>query len=304
MRCALISFWLNVFFFLARHCPWLARPAKSFFLFFVTRFSSQIRASTRTNARRIFGPSITEEQFTQFTRSVSASFYDFLHDVGRSLRETPQQMREHIEAVEGQESYLAARQSGKGAIVVTAHMGSFELGVAGLLEREPRVHVVFKRDNIGRFERLRSELRQRLGVIEAPVDDGWGIWMTLRNALLANEVVIIQGDRVMPNQKGQPIPFLGGHLLLPTGPIKLAQASGAPIIPIFSIRSKNGKVRVFIENPIIVTDDQSLPGKPHPALIQLAAVIEKYVRAYPEQWLKLEPALCEDTESSDWKTTT
>jgi KDO2-lipid IV(A) lauroyltransferase len=299
----LVSFWLNFFFFLARYCPWLARPAKSFFLFFVIRFSRQIRVGTRINARRILGPSMTDEQARRFTRGVIASFYDFIHDVGRSLRETREQMLAHIEAVEGQESYIAARQSGKGAIVVTAHMGSFELGVAALLEREPRVHVVFKRDNIGRFESIRSEMRRRLGVIEAPVDDGWGIWMTLRNALLANEVVVIQGDRVMPNQKGQPAPFLGGHLLLPTGPVKLALASGAPIIPIFSIRGKNGKLRVIIENPILVSDDNGLPGEPHPALIQLAAVIEKYVRAFPEQWLMLEPALCEDAELSASKKT-
>ena len=38
------------------------------------------------------------------------------------------------------------------------------------------------------------------------------------------------------------VPFLGGHLMLPTGPMKLSQATGAPIVPIFSIRRPGGKL--------------------------------------------------------------
>ena len=163
-------------------------------------------------------------------------------------------------------------------------MGSFEVAVAALLEHEKRIHVVFKRD-IGRFERIRQTLRQRLGVVEQPVDDGWGIWMRLRDALRDDDVVAIQGDRVMPGQKGRRMPFLGGHLLLPTGPVKLATASGAPIIPVFSVRTASGRVRLFIEDPIIVGDDTDY------AMEQIAAVIARYVATYPEQWLVLHPRL-------------
>ena len=87
---------------------------------------------------------------------------------------------------------------------------------------------VFKRDVRSSFEQIRKSLRQRLGVLEAAIDDGWTIWMRLRDALTSNHVVNLQGDRVMPGQKGQAVPFCHGHLLLPTGPIKLALASGAP----------------------------------------------------------------------------
>jgi KDO2-lipid IV(A) lauroyltransferase len=167
-------------------------------------------------------------------------------------------------------------------------MGSFEVGMAALLEFEKKIHVVFKRD-VGRFEQTRQALRQHLGVIEAPVDDGWGVWMRLRDALRANEVVAIQGDRVMPGQKGQRMPFLGGHLLLPSGPAKLALASGAPIVPVFSLRTSAGKIKLFIEDPI------NVDGDIEEAMNKIAAVLAKYVQAYPEQWLMLHPAFCEDS---------
>ena len=79
--------------------------------------------------------------------------------------------------------------------------------------------------------------------------------MHLRDALRADEVVAIQGDRIMPGQKGQRMPFLGGHLLLPSGPAKLALASGAPIVPVFSLRTSSGKVKLFIEDAINVDGD-------------------------------------------------
>jgi len=248
-----------------------------------------IRSSTRANGRRIFGPDAGGRKLDAFTRGVVGNFFDFVIDVGRSVGKTRQQLAAQIERIDGHERYVATRAAGRGAIVLTAHMGSFEVGAAALLEHEPKIHVVFKRDT-GRFERIRQALRGQLGVIEQPVDEGWGVWVKLRDALRDDEVVAIQGDRVMPGQKGRRMPFLGGHLALPTGPVKLAMASGAPIIPVFSVRTAEGKIRLFIEEPIRADDGLDA------AMGRVAAVIERYVAAYPEQWLVLHPAFVEDSD--------
>jgi KDO2-lipid IV(A) lauroyltransferase len=199
-----------------------------------------------------------------------------------------EQLAERIESVEGKEKYAAARAAGRGAILLTAHIGSFEVGMAALLELEKTIHVVFKRD-VGRFEQTRQALRTRLGVVEEAVDDGWGMWLRLREALRADEVVAIHGFRVMPWQKGHRMEFLGGQLLLPSGPAKLALASGAPIIPVFSLRSLSGRVKLFIEDPIIVDGDLD------EGMSRIAKILERYVSAHPEQWLMLHPAFCEDS---------
>jgi KDO2-lipid IV(A) lauroyltransferase len=168
-------------------------------------------------------------------------------------------------------------------------MGSFELGAVALTQLNERVHVVFRRDQMDGFERLRSTLHQRLGIVEAALDDKWTVWLRLRDALRADEVVAIQGDRVMPGQNGMEMPFLGGHLLLPTGPVKLASASGAPIIPVFTVRAPDGRVRICVEDAIDVPHPLNDQAKAD-AMRQIAEVLAKYVRAYPEQWLVLAPA--------------
>jgi lauroyl/myristoyl acyltransferase len=290
LRSACAGFWLNLFFWTAEHSPLITRAVKWFFLFFATHFSQRIRGSTHANARHLLGHDCTPRQRDAFMRSVVGNFFDFVADVGLSLNLTREEMLERVEATEGEEHYDAARALRRGAIVLTAHMGSFEVGIAALLQRDPRVHVVFRRDEIPRFERLRGRLRRQLGVIEEPVNDGdWTMWMRLRDALARDEVVILQGDRVMPGQKGQRVPFCGGHLLLPSGPVKLALASGAPIVPIFTLRGEGKKVRIIIEEPIIVTDADE-------ALAKFAAMLERYVQRYPDQWLVLEHAFCEDID--------
>jgi KDO2-lipid IV(A) lauroyltransferase len=289
------AFWLAALFRLADHWPGLARGLRPIVAGPAWLFSRKIRQNTAANGRRILGPKTSAAALRRFGMGVTGCFYDVVCDIGRSARSGKGDLIARIASVEGLDHYHAVRAGGGGAVVLTAHMGSFEVGLAALGQYESRLHVVFKRDPFGRFERLRASLRQRLNVCEAAVDEGWPMWVRLRDALCNNEVVAIQGDRVMPGQKGVPVPVLGGHLMLPPGPMKLALAAGAPIIPIFSIRAEGDRIRIFIEPPIQVTYMDG--GDPvEAALAAWARVLEKYIAAYPRQWLMLEKAFCEDEE--------
>ena len=301
LRRAAAAFWLGALFRAAPRYPRLVRGAGRFLCPLAFRCSPVIRSATTTNARRVLGPGATPARVEAVARGVLDNFYRFCCDVGAGAGATPDQLLARIEATEGREHYDRARAAGRGVIVVTAHMGSFEVGMAALRRSETKpIHVVFRRDAEAEFERSRSMLRRRLGVVEAPVDEGWTVWIRLRDALRADEAVVLQGDRVMPGQKGQRVPFLGGHILLPTGPVKLAAATGAPIVPIFSVRSGPGghKVRVLIEPLIeVAAAEDTTPGGRDPldvAMAQWASVLERYVRTYSDQWLLLQPALCED----------
>jgi phosphatidylinositol dimannoside acyltransferase len=293
LRQAAADFWLRAFFWSAEHLPGPVAKAAPLFSSLVFRVSPTVRRGTLANARRLLGPDSSETVRAALAQAVVANFYRFCCDVAYAAAGASEDdLVRQIESVEGAEHFQAARAAGKGLVVVTAHMGSFEVGIAALKREVPRVHVVFRRDSAGRFERQRAALRNRLGVVEVPVDEGWTLWMRLRDALLAGEAVVLQADRVMPGQKGRPVPFLGGMMLLPTGPAKLAAMTGAPIVPVFTIRAPSGRVRVMIEPPIVVS-----PGEDEIALGKIAAVLERYVKTYPEQWLMLQPAWREDGKS-------
>ncbi len=287
--------WLRTLFRVSRNARWLVYLLKPLAVWCALHFSRKARYSTFANARRIFGPEASDAQCAALGPKVVGNFIDFVVDVARSSAMTAAQLRERIETVEGRDAYVEFRKRTRtGAIVVTAHMGSFEVGLAALADVEPHIHVVFKRDEHDGFEILRTSLRQTLDVNEAPIDDGWETWMRLRDALTANHVVVMQADRAMPGQKAQAVPMCNGHVLLPLGPVKLAQISGAPIIPVLTVRTKSGRCRLFVEAPIHVDGSDEWINGVHPALLQLAAVLEKYITAYPDQWLVLDPAFIED----------
>lgn len=288
LRRAAANFWMNFFFWNARQRPALTRASKPFWMWAAWKFTPVMRNSTLANAGRLLGEGSTLPQRQALARAVIANYYDFISDIGAAVGMSHRQLLDRIDQIEGHERYQQLRANGKGAIIVTAHMGSFEVGIAALLEHEKRIHVLFRRDEMSLFEKTRSALRKQLGVCEACVDEGLAVWMKLRTALANDEVVLIQGDRVLPGQKGQRVPFLGGHMMLPTGPVKLALASGAPIVPIFSIRQPQGTIRLFVEEPICVA------GEVHEAMLRLGSIIEKYVRRYPDQWLVFHRPWCED----------
>ena len=289
---------LRTLFALAGRAPWLLTALRPAAVRLTPPLSPALRRATRANARRLHGAPVSRHACVpvkapiepiypvDFPRQVVASFYDFVRDVARAGHESAEQLRARVVAVEGEPAYLALRAKGGGAVLATAHMGSFEVGLAALRNVEPDVHVVFKRDAYDGFEHLRRRVRRTLGVHEAAIDDGWPALFALRDALHHNGVVVMQADRAMPGQKSAVVPFLGGHLRLPLGPLKLAQAAGSPVVPVFTVREGPGRFRVCLEPAI----DPSAAD----ALEQLAATLARFVARYPTQWLVLHEAFVED----------
>lgn len=288
------DFWREFMFWWAEHFPRVVLWTRPFWLWGAWRFAAKFRNDLLTNARRLLGPDAGAIAHERLAKRILHNLYTAVFELADCARLTLTELAQRIDGIEGADRYYTARESGKGAIMATAHIGSFEIGIAAVAEREPRIHVVFQRDAFARFESLRTKLRRALGVIEAPVDDGWSLWARLRDALERDEVVMIQADRVMPGQRGVPVPFFDGHILMPAGPLKLAAATQAPIIPVFSIRTDVGRVRVVVEEAIYVTRGDGPINERHPAALKLAAAIEKHVRAHPDQWLMPYPVWCED----------
>ncbi|MFW6059255.1 MAG: lysophospholipid acyltransferase family protein [Phycisphaeraceae bacterium] len=292
-----VSFWLNFCFFCARRAPWFMRGSKPFWLM-MSRwcFRGPLRAGIAANAKWLLGSDSSAAERKRLEDRVLEQFYLFIYDIGRASEKSRDEILSQLDSVEGEEHFRAARRLGRGAIIATAHMGSFEVGIAAAREMEPHIHVVFQRDQFEAFDQIRHRLHERVGVREARVEDGWPVWANLRDALQANEVALMQADRVMPGQHGMAVPFCGGHIDLPLGPVKLAAMTGAPIVPVFAPRTPEGRIRLIIEPAIHVSPDQATPRgqTPPPPLLELARVIEKHVRARPEQWLMLQPMWRED----------
>ncbi|MEM6458181.1 MAG: lysophospholipid acyltransferase family protein [Planctomycetota bacterium] len=280
--------WLRLFFWLSRRAGWFVRGLRPAAVQGVWLCHRPTREAVRANLRHVLAPDADGRTIDRVGRAVVGDFYDFVIDIAAAQPLSADDLDRRVAAIHGTEAYESARANFRGAVLVTAHFGSFEVGLAAVRRIEPRVHVVFRRDALGGFERMRRSLHETLGVVETPIDDGPTSWLALRDALGDNAVVVLQGDRVMPGQRGLAVPMFGATLELPVGPAKLALMTGAPLVPVFAVRdasgggghSGGGRVTIELGEPIAVPDAAAV----EPATRAVGAAIEAVVRRHPEQW--------------------
>jgi len=249
--------------------------------------ASSWRKSLTFNAGLALGPKSSQLERTRCAFQMMGSMQRFIAEVFASRNERPEALRARVTRFEGTASYLEARSLRRGVVLAGIHMGPFEPALATLCGIERRVHVLFQTDSMPRFERARSGLRARLGVVEHHLSDGVGAWSALLDALRNDEAVLVLGDRVMPGQAGVEMKFLGfDRAVLPAGVLRLAASHGTPIVPTYSVREANG-IRVW-SDPYIPTSIERLTASAvatHPAQHALIASMERAIRAHPAQWM-------------------
>ncbi|HEX7615213.1 MAG TPA: lysophospholipid acyltransferase family protein [Thermoanaerobaculia bacterium] len=185
----------------------------------------------------------------------------------------------------GDERLVAASKEGRGAILLTAHVGNFELGGLFLAQLGLKVAAVYVPDPSPVVEKHREDARRMLGVRGLPIDTSPFAFLPVRKALEENVCVAIQGDRDVSGT-GRRMPFFGKSASFPVGPFRLAQASGAPIFPVFVLQEDDGRYRTIVEEPIRVTSARGEEGDAAvvAALALFVASMERTIRAYPSQW--------------------
>jgi lauroyl/myristoyl acyltransferase len=130
------------------------------------------------------------------------------------------------------------------------------------------------------FNRLWTRIERRF-IAEAVVilkNDAGPALQLLRQRLGANGIVWIA---VGPEaRRTLDVPFLGGTIRLPTGPLHLARVSRAALLPVFTIRANDGTYNVTIERQLDVDTDITYAS----AARSYVAMLEPYVTAHPDQW--------------------
>jgi len=253
--------------------------------------SPGFRGIVRENARLALGPDAADAEVERVAIAMVRNMQRSIADTLLSAGTPPEALAARVRRFSGQEGYRrvreAGRASGRGLVVASIHMGSFEPCLALLRKFEPRIHVLFHPDPMPGFERTRSGLRRSIGIDEHPVTGGVQAWLGLHEALDRGEVVVLHADRTLPHQRGERMRFLGADdARLPTGPVRLALACGAPIVPVFCAWIEDG-LEVEMGEPI-ETERVRLRGDEvagHPAQAALVAAMERTIRRRPEQWL-------------------
>lgn len=211
----------------------------------------------------------------QVFRNIGKTLVEFLRLPALSAAEIRQLCR-----LEGMEHLRAALAEGRGALIVTAHYGSWELLAARLVVEGIPLNVVARDADDGATDAFINRIRQGCGyrVIRrqsAP--------RRVLEALRRNEVVAILIDQ-NTTQGGRFVPFFGRTAATVTGPAFFALRAGAPLIPGFALRRPDGSHLGWLDPPVTLVRTEDREADVLQLTARLTALIEAQVRADPTQW--------------------
>jgi KDO2-lipid IV(A) lauroyltransferase len=182
----------------------------------------------------------------------------------------------------GRENLDAGYARGKGIVVITAHFGNWELMAATLRLNDCPGVTIGRRIYFHKYDKLLNYFRKVHDVNVIYRDDSP---RKMLKVLKENRIVGVVADQDVDSVEGIFVDFFGRPAYTPAGPVGLARASGAALIPVLIRREPDDRHTVIAEKPIELADT----GDKEKDLVEntkrWSSIIESYIKRYPEQWV-------------------
>jgi KDO2-lipid IV(A) lauroyltransferase len=182
----------------------------------------------------------------------------------------------------GINNMIEALKEGKGAILVSAHLGNWEMAalIAPLYLDTPITAVARKL----RFEFINNlivNLRTRFG---CKVIDKEEALPQMRKALRQGEILGIMIDQGTRSSESVGITYFGHKVRATPAASLLALRCKSPVVPGFCVRDADGGLNFVIEPPLKLTRTRDLRADLKTNTQIMTDVVERAVSKYPEQW--------------------
>jgi KDO2-lipid IV(A) lauroyltransferase len=210
-------------------------------------------------------------------KTLGRNAYEFLWLEGSS----PERLRSLVARIDGMEHFLEAHRRGRGVIVITGHIGCWELLPAHFVALGYAVSVVARRMKVGRLNDRLVRARRSVGVATFDRDDNpRPIFDVLARGEILG-VLIDQHTRVA----GAWVPFFGRPAYTPTAVAKIALATGAAIVPMGIFMDARGRHLVRVLPEIGTAGAGSREENVRSITAACSLAVENLIRIDPKQWV-------------------
>ena len=193
-------------------------------------------------------------------------------------------VKEYRTTVTGGENLYKALNLGKGVVLLTSHLGNWEIGGDAIGVTGKKIHLVYAPDSSAIFENQRNLMRGETQVEGVALKPGELVLLKLYRLLKQGELVALQGDRLQFD-RGVSMSFFGSPATFPRGAVRIAQLSGSPVIPIFIPLNGYKTYEIIIEEPLVMEPDKPVEEN----LARLLTVFERQIGRYKTQWYMFMP---------------
>lgn len=227
-------------------------------------------------------PALSAEGRDRILRGVFRHLGWQLVEFCRMTRYTPENTCKWIRT-EGLDHYLAAKERGKGVLIVTGHLGAWELSsFYHSLMGYPMSMIIRPLDN-RRLDTFVNGIRCLHGNRVVPKDN---FARGLLRAMRANHTVGILMDTNMTPPQGVFVDFFGKQACTASGVARVALKTGAAVLPGFMLwEPEEGKYVLHFGPELKFERTGDTERDILAATQQCARVTEEWIRRYPDQWL-------------------
>ena len=261
----------------------IGRRAGRFFLYFIAAyffaFAPRSRRQSYNYLSRALGRKATARDWFRQVLTFASTIHDrvYLVNAQYDLLQI---------CVEGEALVQRYVNTGQGAFLMGAHLGSFEVTRA-VGQRHPGLRVA-----MAMYEETANKINAQLAAINpaAKLDIVYlgrvDAMLRIHSYLDEGAFVGVLGDRTFGSDEGQVVDFLGAPAKLPTSAMRAAAALRRPVVFMAGLYRGGNRYQVVFEE---LADFSSIPpgGRPaavHAATLRYASLLEKYCRSDPYNW--------------------
>ncbi|MFL5548881.1 MAG: lysophospholipid acyltransferase family protein [Gemmatimonadaceae bacterium] len=232
-------------------------------------------------------------------RQIAAAFPELEHDavvdlarqsyahLGRTFIETAlldsigrNGLQQLVDTVEGWEEVDDVMAKGKGAVMVTGHIGNWELAGAYVAARGIPLDAIVRGMANPLFDAYINHTREAMGM--TVVHDSDAVKRTPRS-LRAGRAVAFVADQGVMGLASTFVPFFGRPAKTPRGAAVFALRFGVPVIFVVALRKPDGRYRIVVER-IEATRTGNMDRDVDAVVARFTERLEHWVRVVPAQY--------------------
>jgi len=259
---------------------WLTRAISRCISFISYLFLKNTRENVEKNLSHVYSD---PREIKDVARKIFLNYGSYLADWAKLNHMNTKKVLGLFSLLKGKENIEEGLRRGKGIILLTAHLGNWELGSLFFSHSGIPMNVITAQDAIEGIANVREKTRKFHNVKTITIGKAPLSFMDIVSVLQKNEIVAMLIDRYIA-EKGMLIDFFGKPARFPTGPVLLAKSTGAAIMPAFIVLGPDGKYKAIADSIVDMEFSGDREKDIRVNLEKIVRIFEKYIREYVDQW--------------------
>lgn len=281
-----------ILYCVARFCSficWRLPPSICYFLAciigdFLYLFWRRARRSVKQNIAGLLGNEASQKVINKAARQSLRNFCKYCVDFSRFYHLPPDNEEEKL-TVKGIENLDEALRGGKGAILVSLHMGNWDIGATALSRLGYPINVIVEPLEFSFLNRFLHRLRTGLGLKVITTRESI---TRMAEILRQNEILALLID-CPEHDHGVEVNFCNSQVRMPAGAATLALRTGAKVVPCGFVRLRNNTFLALINQHLSFQRSRSLAKDIQELTQHITTALENLVKEFPDQWYMFQP---------------